>query len=702
MNFFFPYTNPIVLTPINSYQPCQDDRLHEFVPCFQQQFAETDRLSFQVSWTNHNPITDGTQTLVIYILKNGVEYLFKSFSFLTHLSLGSYPSHFIKQSKVNVSNYCGVFCFSHLISEITDGYKNTEYDALTTYHINDNVSYNGENYICFVQNVGHLPTDTNYWQYLGAVNLISEGDVFKIRLRLNTNIIDSNELIYRDETYKTKLIHYYNTSIDNSVTHNTFFYYMPMGYDIRLPAEFLHSTQKADKEVFQGYDGYFNLVSALPYQVENIVIGGYSGLPDELVRNINFILHCDNKTIDGIPYELTADSELEVNYFDAYNNRILNVELCRKNLDTQEYNPATPSASGYTQYDTVEKTTGKLTVVTDANYYLSSDSNGILGYTFSEIVANGTKTITFSTNKNLTAETIYTTINIVNLTTNVIISTLILELPPTTKGIGYWTIGEFYVSKNRGDEDMAIINKELLKALYESGDTPSNADFVTFINSCAGILTDPINLPTASATTLGTMYIIDNALYTCILTDGFYSWDPRQIFEGITSYNDLTDKPTIEGVTISGAKTASQLNLITADGNYTALTSLLLTDKIYVVRAGVVYVTTLDLLKSEIESDVTPIIFTGIDVTGTGTGISVVVEGSKFGDIYINTSTSYIYQASAADIWDYKFSQKECIMTATTEGITLTTSDYCIIEISGIWYKKLWSEIITDLNLQTA
>jgi len=702
MKVFFPFTNPIVFTPENSYQPCQDDRLHEFIPCFQQQFAEFDRLSFQISWTNHNPILDSTQTLEIYVVKNDVEYLFKSLTFNTDLSKGNYPTHFIKQSKISVSNYCGVFCFSHLISEITNGYQYPEYDELTTYHINDLVSYNGENYICFVQNVGHSPADPNYWNSLGYENLISEGDVFKIRLRLNTNIIDSNELIYKFDTSKTKLIHYYNTSINDSVTHNTFFYYMPFGYDIRLPAEFQHSTQKADKEVFQSYDGYFNLISALPYQVENLIIGGYDGIPDELIRNINFILHCDNKTIDAIPYELTTESELEVNYFDAHNNRILNVELCRKTLDTQEYNPPIGSASGYIIYDNVEKKTGKLTVVTDANYYITSDSNGILGYTFSEIVANGTKEITFETNTNTTETTIYTTINIVNINTNVIMSTLILELPPATKGVGYWTIGEFYVSQNRGDENMALINKELLKALFGSGDTPSDADFATFIDSCAGILDSAINLPVASATTLGTKYIIGYILYTCILTDTVYSWEQRQIFEGITSYNDLTDKPTIEGITVSGTKTAEQLNLVKADGNYTALTSLLSTDIIYIVRDGVVYISTLDLLKSQIESEITPAIFTGVDVTGSGSGISVVVEGSKYGDIYINTSTSYIYQASAPDIWDYKFSQKECITTATTDGSTLTTSDYCIIEISGIWYKKLWSEIITDLNLQTA
>ena len=51
-------------------------------------------------------------------------------------------------------------------------------------------------------------------------------------------------------------------------------------------------------------------------------------------------------------------------------------------------------------------------------------------------------------------------------------------------------------------------------------------------------------------------------------------------------------------------------------------------------------------------------IFLGTAVTGTGTGISVVVAGSKAGDYYKNSITSFFYQASAPDTWDYKGSDK--------------------------------------------
>lgn len=51
-------------------------------------------------------------------------------------------------------------------------------------------------------------------------------------------------------------------------------------------------------------------------------------------------------------------------------------------------------------------------------------------------------------------------------------------------------------------------------------------------------------------------------------------------------------------------------------------------------------------------------IFIGTAVTGTESGISASVEGSKAGDYYKNSTTSFFYQASAPNTWDYKGSDK--------------------------------------------
>ena len=63
-------------------------------------------------------------------------------------------------------------------------------------------------------------------------------------------------------------------------------------------------------------------------------------------------------------------------------------------------------------------------------------------------------------------------------------------------------------------------------------------------------------------------------------------------------------------------------------------------------------------------------IYTGTAVTGTGTGISATVAGSKKDDLYINTSTDAYYQASAENTWDYKGSIKGSPGTNGTNGVS--------------------------------
>lgn len=68
------------------------------------------------------------------------------------------------------------------------------------------------------------------------------------------------------------------------------------------------------------------------------------------------------------------------------------------------------------------------------------------------------------------------------------------------------------------------------------------------------------------------------------------------------------------------------------------------------------------------------IIFNGTAVTGTGTGISVTVSGSRANDYYLNTSTEYWYKASAPNTWDYLFSAKGSDGVSPTATVTKTGS----------------------------
>lgn len=56
-------------------------------------------------------------------------------------------------------------------------------------------------------------------------------------------------------------------------------------------------------------------------------------------------------------------------------------------------------------------------------------------------------------------------------------------------------------------------------------------------------------------------------------------------------------------------------------------------------------------------------IFVGAAVTGNGSAVNVVVEGSAAGDVYINNQTGDLYQATAADVWAWQMN----LLTSTAK-----------------------------------
>src|SRR5574343_592127 len=48
-----------------------------------------------------------------------------------------------------------------------------DYDAGTTYKVNDMVYYSGGAYICTAESTGNLPTDTSYWDVFFTLTLSS-------------------------------------------------------------------------------------------------------------------------------------------------------------------------------------------------------------------------------------------------------------------------------------------------------------------------------------------------------------------------------------------------------------------------------------------------------------------------------------------------------------------------------------------------
>lgn len=129
-------------------------------------------------------------------------------------------------------------------------------------------------------------------------------------------------------------------------------------------------------------------------------------------------------------------------------------------------------------------------------------------------------------------------------------------------------------------------NKEILKGKFACGATPSEEDFASLIDSCVGVLTDVLQLPTASSSLVNTSYKIGNKIYTCKLESNSYQWVAVELGGGgATSYLTLSDKPSINGVKLGGDKSPADLGLLDANG-YGIVTPQN-TDVLFILRGGI-------------------------------------------------------------------------------------------------------------------
>lgn len=129
-------------------------------------------------------------------------------------------------------------------------------------------------------------------------------------------------------------------------------------------------------------------------------------------------------------------------------------------------------------------------------------------------------------------------------------------------------------------------NKEIQKTKFQCGSTPDADDFAELIDSSVGVLTDAIQLPPASSSLVNTCYKIDNTLYTCKLVGGTYQWVGTALGGGGSSnYLNLSNKPKVNNVTLSGNKTLGDLGIVAVAGY--GVEQAAADDRIYILKNGV-------------------------------------------------------------------------------------------------------------------
>jgi len=282
---------------------------------------------------------------------------------------------------------------------------------------------------------------------------ITDKTCFYLKLDIEDEELDplmsfeSNYIYINNDVEATKLLHYTQTAKLGDVTFNTEFHKMIFGYDLRLPAFFAPVQPSGEREIFTTYEGVTELISAIPFQIDTLLIGHKNGIgiPDWLVRNLNYIFNCDQKTIDGIAYELTEDAEITPDYVKGYNNRFLSISMIKIEKDYNEVVEKGNNDSVYVEYtEWRENREGYIIVNTLKNWYISS-LTAFEQYSFTEIAGKGVTRIDFKTSSyNTSGSDITTNLTFRYLDTNAIFSTILLTLKPLISGIGYWKIGDTF------------------------------------------------------------------------------------------------------------------------------------------------------------------------------------------------------------------------------------------------------------------
>ena len=106
---------------------------------------------------------------------------------------------------------------------------------------------------------------------------------------------------------------------------------------------------------------------------------------------------------------------------------------------------------------------------------------------------------------------------------------------------------------------------------------------------------------------------------------------------GVTDYNQLSNQPSINGVTLTGNLTSDDLNIESGDASVVIDTETEITEE------------TLLVIDPEATADKIPQWYNGTLVAAAG---ETDVDGSAAGDYYINTDTFDVYHATAANTWE--------------------------------------------------
>lgn len=403
--FKVPFTNPVYFDRVSQngseYRVWHDSLANEQYRDYTQRWGLSDRLSLQFSWDGIPQSNSLSIELRFYVNGNLRRTISRTIG--GALFQGDMYSDFIAQRRVgNSTAMNGCYCFSQIIGEIEDG--------------------DGE-------------------------AMLHDGDCLMIEVQDPTGAVwRSGRMIVTGDLKGTKLLHYSNISALMQNEYDTYFGYMPFGYDLRIEADFHEQTPNNSASVFQDYEGGYELVSALPYETLKLSIGDDGvRIPRYMQRTLNAIMSCSEKSIDGEDFEITGEP-LSVERLDGYANDVYSVVIALSQNRFSYSSYGDQSFSAYAERSPEQiggRQSGTITVFASGGWYVDGESLSESGISLDRVSGGpGTHVIVYDMPKNTEADETKTIVFVSSETGTEIGSTDILSRKTFAGGIGHMSIGD--------------------------------------------------------------------------------------------------------------------------------------------------------------------------------------------------------------------------------------------------------------------
>lgn len=299
----FPYTNPIVFDQyINNVRQSRiyDESVNngQSKP-FIQYFYFKDRLTFQILWDNISQVVNET-IFTIKCYQNAV-LRFSQEVWITSTggTTGDLANKFLQINNIDGTT-SGVYTFQH------------DFVPTNWFRI---FNKNGS-----TQDIS-LSTGCCHFEVVDKWG----------------NVWISNDLqVTHDVSFfvNLKSILYKNTSTSLQRIQDTYFSELTFPFTIWLPIEIVSVTPSSENSIFMDNEGRTTLIQGLPFESIKLTIGGKTGIPRMYQRMLNAIFACDTKQLSYngtiFPFELTTDSQLQIDNIAGYALDFYNCEIVEK------------------------------------------------------------------------------------------------------------------------------------------------------------------------------------------------------------------------------------------------------------------------------------------------------------------------------------------------------------------------------------